>query len=310
MQPKVSVSITTYNHEKYIAQAIDSVLMQKTDFDYEIIIGEDDSSDQTRAIVQAYQQKYPDKIRLFLNSRANVIYINGKPTGRWNFVNNLKHAQGQYVALLEGDDYWTSPYKLQTQVDLLDARPDCALCAHPVLRFSENGTQKSKISGPPVIKEAYTLADLLERNFIPTCSVMFRNHLFDDFPDWYYTTPMGDWPLHILNTRHGDIGFINKPLAAHRMHDGGLWSTQNVANRQKTKVAFLKLIREYLGPEYYQTIDNSLARWHLIVLRALLQEKKYQEIGSTIMDLMKERNLSPTILIAAWRAIAPGKSRS
>lgn len=86
---KLSVCITTYNHEKYIAQAIESVSMQRTDFDYEIIIGEDDSKVNTRAIVKKYMRKYPDKIRLFLSDRKNVSCINAGPTGRWNFINNM-----------------------------------------------------------------------------------------------------------------------------------------------------------------------------------------------------------------------------
>ena len=88
---KASVLITTYNHEKYIRQALDSVLMQKTDFDFEILIGEDDSKDLTREICKEYAEKYASKVRLFLNDRANVIYLNGKPTGRWNFINLLNH---------------------------------------------------------------------------------------------------------------------------------------------------------------------------------------------------------------------------
>ena len=123
--------MTTYNHEKFISQAIDSVLMQKADFDYELLIGEDDSEDQTRDIVKNFAGKYPDKIRLFLNDRKNVIYINGRPTGRWNFINLLKHARGEYVALLDGDDYWTDPLKLQKQIAFLENHLDYFLCIHP-----------------------------------------------------------------------------------------------------------------------------------------------------------------------------------
>src|SRR5690606_24113344 len=121
---KLSVCIQTYNHAPYIAQALDSVLMQETDFDFEILLGEDESTDGTREICQEYARQHPDKIRLFLNSRENVIYINGRPTGRWNFMNNLRHVRGEYVALLDGDDYWTDPRKLQKQVDVLDASPE------------------------------------------------------------------------------------------------------------------------------------------------------------------------------------------
>src|SRR5690606_26092118 len=91
----------------------------------------------TREICQEYARQHPDKIRLFLNSRENVIYINGRPTGRWNFMNNLRHVRGEYVALLDGDDYWTDPRKLQKQVDVLDASPELVGCAHPAAMLDE-----------------------------------------------------------------------------------------------------------------------------------------------------------------------------
>ncbi|RPI20802.1 MAG: glycosyltransferase, partial [Actinobacteria bacterium] len=135
-EPKVSVSLTTYNQRRTIAQAIDSVLVQETSFPVEILVGEDESSDGTRDIVLDYARRYPH-IHVLLNRREDVITIDGRPTGRWNFANNLRHVRGQYVALLEGDDYWTSPHKLQKQADFLDAFPDCALCFHAVESLHE-----------------------------------------------------------------------------------------------------------------------------------------------------------------------------
>ena len=97
---KASVSLITYNQAAFIAQAIESVLEQQTTFDFELLIGEDDSSDGTRDIVRQYQARYPGRIRLFLNDRKNVVYVNGKPTGLWNFANNIRNTRGEYVALL------------------------------------------------------------------------------------------------------------------------------------------------------------------------------------------------------------------
>jgi glycosyltransferase involved in cell wall biosynthesis len=106
---KVSVLMITYNHEKFIAQAIDSILMQQTDFEYEIVVGDDFSKDRTRAILDNYKKKHPSKIKLLFPDRNLGMHR--------NFIQTLNSCQGQYVALLEGDDYWTSPYKLQKQVD-------------------------------------------------------------------------------------------------------------------------------------------------------------------------------------------------
>jgi glycosyltransferase involved in cell wall biosynthesis len=297
--PKVSVSIITYNHRDYIAQAVESALMQETDFDYEILIGEDDSSDGTREIVVRYKEQHPDRIRLFLNERKNVIYIDGKPTGRWNLVNNLKHAQGQYVALLEGDDYWTSPHKLQSQAGFLDGHPGSTICFHPVERRYEGEHIGPAKARKPKRKTRYTLEDLLKGNFIATCSVMFRNRLFADFPQWFYTTPSADWPLHVLNAHYGDIGFIDEAMAVHRTHSGGIWSPKSSAVRQKNVVATLKTFRENLDPKYSARLDESLARGHWKVLRALMLERHYRAMGSYARELLEQDRVSKSVLVKA-----------
>ena len=119
---KVSVLVMTYNHIDFIAQALDSVLEQQVCFDYEILISEDCSIDGTREVVLAYQRRFPQKIRLLLsgqNMRSNEIVVRG-----------INAAKGQYIALLDGDDYWISPNKLQSQVDFLDSNPECSMCFH------------------------------------------------------------------------------------------------------------------------------------------------------------------------------------
>ena len=127
---KVSVLTITYNHEKYIAQAIESVLIQEVNFDYELVIGEDCSTDKTREIVIDYQRKYPHKIRLLLNEKNLGMHR--------NFAQTYHACRGQYIAVLEGDDFWTSPHKLQKQVDFLDNNPDFAICFHNMQVINAN----------------------------------------------------------------------------------------------------------------------------------------------------------------------------
>jgi glycosyltransferase involved in cell wall biosynthesis len=304
--PKVSISLITYNHREYIAQAIESALMQETDFEYEIVIGEDDSSDGTREIVVAYHEKYPDKIRLFLNDRKNVIYIDGKPTGRWNLTNNLRHARGQYVAWLDGDDYWTSPHKLQRQADLLDTHPECTVCFHDIAqRFEAEGLQPRRPASRTRQSVAwYTLEDLLERNFIAACSVMYRNGVVPDFPDWFFTTPLADWPCHVLHAQHGKIGYIDEVMAMHRVHWGGIWSPVPSSERRKGFIRTLEVFRENLDPRYGRKLEESIARWHFKVLNALILEKDYRGAGGYARDMLLHSNVSGTALIGAaiWAA--------
>ena len=132
---KVSVHMITYNHERFIAQAIEGVLMQQTDFAVELVIGEDCSTDGTRAIVRRYGERYPERIRLLLQER-NL-------GARANALATLNACRGQYIALCEGDDYWTDPTKLQKQVDFLESHPECSLCFHRVLVVYEDGSARS-----------------------------------------------------------------------------------------------------------------------------------------------------------------------
>lgn len=247
---KVSVSIITYNHASYIERAIESVLAQRTDFDFEVIIGEDDSTDGTRDIVRRYGERYLDRIRLFLNDRRNVIYIDGRPTGRWNFINNLGHARGQYIALLEGDDYWTDPLKLQQQADYLDSHPECAFCFHDVEALYESGDRPPEIISPPGEKDFYTLEDVLAGNFIHTCSVMYRRGLFREFPPWFATVPVADWPLHALNAEHGAIGHIGKVMGVYRIHPGGIWSLQSEIRRFERTIRVYRTLDEHFNSRY------------------------------------------------------------
>ena len=126
--PLVSVSVITYQHGKFIKQCLDSILSQITSFDFEILLGEDGSTDGTREICIDYANKYPDKIKLFLHDQDERDPKNGVSRATLNFINNLEQAKGKYIALCEGDDYWTDPINLQKQVDFLEENPDYVLC--------------------------------------------------------------------------------------------------------------------------------------------------------------------------------------
>jgi len=254
---KVSVSLVTYNQEKYIVQAIESILMQKTDFNFEIIIGEDESQDNTRSIVMEYRRRYPDKIRLFLNARNDKNFSDGMPAGRQNLINNLNNANGEYIAFLDGDDYWTSPDKLQRQVNFLDTHPNYSMCFHSIQMVSEEG-QLMSIKSPKGKKQIYTLRDLLKGNFIFKCSAMYRRGLFKEFPEWFYKTPLADWPLYILNAKHGDIGYIDKVMGAYRVHSEGIYSSKGEIEQVKGTIEIYPHINNYLDYRYNFLIKSRM----------------------------------------------------
>ena len=138
-EPVVSVQVLTYQHANFIRDCLDGILMQETDFPVEILIGEDESSDGTREICKEYAARHPDTIRLFLHRRENNIAIHGRPTGRFQSTYTRFKCRGTYIALCEGDDYWTDPLKLQKQVDFLEGHPECVLSFHDGQMVDESG---------------------------------------------------------------------------------------------------------------------------------------------------------------------------
>ncbi len=237
-KPKVSVCVLAYNHGPFIAQCLDSLLNQRTTFAYEICIGEDESSDQTREICERYADKYPARIRLFLRSRKDAIFVNGRPTGRFNFIKTLEAARGEYVAICEGDDYWTDENKLQLQVDALESRPDCAICfcnvqvvyedgtpGHPGYGFSSEQGRSGQVLMFDLPEEVSSIRRLARGNFIHTPGVLFRNFFKSEpLPEFIMSVIFGDWPLYMCAASRGDILYLDQTLAAYRVHSGGSWS--------------------------------------------------------------------------------------
>jgi glycosyltransferase involved in cell wall biosynthesis len=275
---KVSVLMITYNHEKFIAQAIESILMQVVDFDYEIVIGEDCSTDQTREIVCAYQNIYPEIIKLFLPSQN--IGVNR------NFEQVLKRCKGEYVALLEGDDYWSENHKLQRQVNFLDQHPDCMICCHDVQVIYEYRNSPSHLYCTWKQSEFSELQDLLKRNFIATPSALFRNNLFDQWPDWFYDVKLVDWVLHILNAQFGKIGYINQNMAVYRVHANGIWSSAKDETNIEAVIQVLEKVDNLLHYKYTKEIRFSSFNFYTVLLKIGIKKRRLKIIYKALLKIV------------------------
>jgi glycosyltransferase involved in cell wall biosynthesis len=251
---KVSVLVMTYNHEKFISQALESAEMQETNFEYEILISEDCSTDRTREIVLGFRNARPEKVRLLLskqNIRSNEIVVRG-----------IQAARGEYIALLDGDDYWTSPHKLQKQVDFLDSHPECAISFHNAQIFHEAEDREGGNWTPPNHKEISTLEDIWMGNFIATCSTMFRRGLIGEVPEWYNDFfPITDWPLHILNAEHGRIGYIDEVMGVYRYHPGGLYSPFSETRKQQETLKFYRTMNKNLNYRYNEIVKIAISKY-------------------------------------------------
>ncbi|HEV7351161.1 glycosyltransferase family 2 protein [Telluribacter sp.] len=261
---KVSVCVPTYNHEKYIARMLDGALMQQTTFSYEIVIGDDGSTDKAPGIIQEYARRYPERIRAYLHPHNLGPQEPREFGGRNNVLFLLKACRGEYVALCEGDDYWTDPHKLQKQVEFMDTHPDYALCHHNVRVIYEDGSPEHFFN-PPDQKLTSTVEDLLEdRWFVATASLLYRNYFrTDPFADWHHQAAAGDWALVIQLAARGNIGYLPDDMGVYRKHRGGLSNIHAATNPyflQNRKQMFLNVNR-WLGGRYEKTVTATVGRY-------------------------------------------------
>jgi glycosyltransferase involved in cell wall biosynthesis len=261
---KISVCVPTFNHEAYIAQMIEGALNQQMNVDFEIVIGDDGSTDNAPAIIQKYADLYPNIIRAYLHPNNLGPTEPREFAGRNNVLFLLKACRGQYVALCEGDDYWTDSLKLQKQVDFLDANPQYAVCHHNMHVVYEDGSP-SHFFNADNQKVASTIEDILEdRWFIATASLVYRNIFKDEnFADWHQHAASGDWALVIQAAARGLIHYLPEAMGVYRKHRAGLSNVHAPTNRyflQNRKEMFAN-INTWLNYRYDDTIQKTLKKY-------------------------------------------------
>ncbi|CAG5003736.1 hypothetical protein DYBT9275_03219 [Dyadobacter sp. CECT 9275] len=277
---KVSVCVVTYNHEKFVAKMLDSILMQQTTFEFEIIVGDDCSKDNTAGILKEYQQKYPEKIKLLLHPQN--MGLNGK----YNALSTFAAAQGEYIAQFDGDDYLTSPHKLQKQVEMLDANPQYSASFHNAQAIYDDN------SAPPhlvnwLTKPYITVDDLIgedELCFIATSSLMFRRQDFADNPEpeWTNLSTSGDIPRNLLLASRGPIGYIDEVMSVYRKNRGGASFADNhySADFLFNRIQMYANINKHFGYKYDDRLRKNIATYYY----KLLFSKQY---GSTYWPRLK-----------------------
>ncbi len=263
---EVSTCIISYNQEKYIAEAIESALMQQVNFENEIIVCDDCSTDNTARIISLYTEKHPKRIKAFLNEK-NMGMLK-------NWQRALKLCNGKYIALLEGDDFWSDKHKLQKQYHILEGNQSLAFTftnAH--IKY------ETQIKGFPnyvmqTITE-YSTVDLFNYNFIPTCSVLMRNNISDKFfHPAYFKSPLADWIIHILNSQLGGIHFLNEFACTYRVHDAGIWSGIKEEKRLSNKLKAIECITEIISAHELQSPLKKSLKLALQELCAFYKQQK------------------------------------
>lgn len=221
-QPLVSVCTITFNHEQYIAQCLDSILSQKVDFEYEILVYDDASTDKTGNILRKYQEKHPKIIKCIINQKNQYSQGVRGISPRFNF----RRAQGKYLALLEGDDFWNDDNKLQKQVDFLEENREYNMAMHSAHVLQNE--RRVKIH-PSESVDTLTITDVIRGNIGPTCSQVFRKSIITDHVfEVLKKAPVGDWIFQFAACQDNKkIRFESSPLATYRIHSGGAWSSKS-----------------------------------------------------------------------------------
>ncbi len=268
--PLVSICCITYNHEKFISQALEGFLMQQTNFEYEIIIADDCSTDKTSEIIK----KYIDDPR---NNGRIKYFRHPQNLGMMqNFVFALQQCTGKYIALCEGDDYWTDTYKLQKQVEFLEENPEFNLCFHKVFYVDANGNEMPFNDYNAETKEITTFDDLAKGNYINTCSTLLRtNELIKSPPNFVKNSMPGDWVINLLAVgKKGMIKMMNERMAAYRIHSGGIWSMKE-RDTSVHKVIALTVVNLYHFFDKNHIIKLTAAKTYRKLALQSLIERKY-----------------------------------
>ncbi len=250
MKPIVSVCIFTYNHENYINQCLESVLMQNTNFDFEIVIGEDYSKDNTRLICEEYEEKHPRKIRL-LDRDKNLGMCE-------NIFNSLKHCEGKYTAILDGDDYWIHPLKLQKQFEFMESNKEMNLVFHQSFAVNELTSKLDYFVTNEKI--SYTINDIIDKWIMATGFMFFRTEAMD-YPDFLSHTHNFDLIIQLILNRNGEkTGYINEIMSVYRINVGSNTNNQNynAINTSKRKKLLFEEYNQYSNYKFSSKINSKL----------------------------------------------------
>lgn len=284
----VAVYMITYNHADFIEEAIESVMMQQTNFAYKLIIGEDCSTDATRSICLKLHAKYPDRIELLLHDKNVGANQNAKLT-----FELCQKSNAQYIAILEGDDYWTDPFKLQKQVNVLTQNLDCCICYTAISKLE--ATTVSYTKKTHTVKTDFT--DLVKGNYISTLSVMFRTKEMFPLPYWFTQLVIGDWPLYLWLLRKGEKAYYLDEITA--MYRTNVGISLGIKNDSEKEIRILDdILKTFVNDSnfkaYKNCIKDELKSNKIKYINVFNRQKRY---GKALVEFLKIMVTSPNLKI-------------
>jgi glycosyltransferase involved in cell wall biosynthesis len=303
--PLVSVAMITYNQESFITKAIESVLAQQTRFPIELVIGEDASTDGTRRHIEALRARASGVIRTLI-----------RPTNigmHRNLEGVLEECRGEFIAFLEGDDYWTSIDKLQTQVDILQNRAHLVGIHHPVKWVDALDREIEGDTYLKVEREEGT-KELLEHNIVATASVLMRRDALPSLPDSFRKLDMRDWPMWVFASLRGRWLYLPKVMAAYRLHDGGSWGRLSWAAQLDGMIRLFDIFAAELPRPFSVIARQQLIRLHLEAVEEALACDRPIDAGREFRELVRlfpycRMKDAKRLVSVFWRTLSPRTHR-
>ncbi len=282
--PLLSAICLAFNHEDYISQALDGMLMQETDFPFEIVINDDCSTDNTVAILKEYAEKYPSIIRLILqkeNQYSKGIKIE---------ILLIKEAVGKYIAICEGDDYWTDPHKLQIQLDVMRAVENCQMSFHSALDVWVDKSKKDSVSTKRANgNRLFTTKEVIlgGGGFCPTASLIIEKEAIAAMPQWIYGPLNGDYYLQIFGSLKGGALYIDRTMSVYRRNAAGSWSSnmQDLEIREeqvKKMMPVLEAMDSHFENKFHPEINQIKSDWYLGLAMVYLRNSCFEKFSHTI----------------------------
>lgn len=310
-QVMVSISCITFNHEPYIARALDSFLMQKTSFPFEILVYDDASTDRTQEIIREYERNYPDVIKPYYQTE------NQYSKGKYNVEGfyNYPRAKGKYIAMCDGDDYWIDEKKLQMQVDYMEAHPECAMCLHSA-RIETVETAIQPLHIRPYRKNRCIPAEQVidKASNYPTASLVFPAKYIRDLQDYYYVSPVGDIPIQIHMASKGTVYYMDREMSVYRQGVSVSWSAlmkqgdykQNLIDHHNAMKVMYRGFSQETGGKYDGSIQRACRRMDFLTL---INVKEYDEaLSPSYRSFYRELDWRTRFFIRFER-MAPGLYR-
>ncbi|ANU10174.1 family 2 glycosyl transferase [Planococcus antarcticus DSM 14505] len=316
--PMVSIVCTSYNHGDYLAEAIDSFLMQKTDFEFEILMYDDASTDHSPRVIKQYESNYPSLIKPIYQTENQ--YSKGVRVELFNH----NRATGKYIAVCEGDDYWTDPYKLQKQVDYMEAHPMCSMTVHAADRVLSDKKKVLSTVRPEKKNAVFSVERVIEGggDLIATNSMVYSKAKVETLAPFYLNAVVGDYPLIILAALHGTVDYLDDNMAAYRVGVKGSWTERELATSMKRINHYHDMermfdeINEHTDFQYNNALEKAKRGYQFSLLLEQGEFKKakrgefrqiYLELGTKQRILLEMKryfpNVTESIRKAKWKLI-------